>query len=423
MAALARSDQLMHERSPVPGISRNVWWLGVTSFFTDISSEMLYPLVPIFVTAVLGAPAAAVGVIEGIAEGTASFLKLFSGWISDRLGRRRAIVIAGYALSGAAKPLLAAAGPWTVVLLARFADRVGKGVRTSARDALLADSAPPEMRGRAFGFHRSADTLGAVVGPLLAIPLLAASHDQLRLLFVLSVIPAALGLAALCAVRDRPVAPGLPGAPAGPAPRLELGALDPPFRRYLAALGIFALGNSSDAFIILRGRQLGMPLVAIILAYAAYNLIYSLSAYPAGVLSDRVGRRPMVVVGFVFFALVYAGFAVIGAAWQFWALMAIYGVYIGLTDGLTRALAADLSPPETRGTALGWVHMVAGVGALLASLIAGLLWTGVGPAAPFVYGAVMGAIAAACLARVRLGSEGPESTAASSPGPASAPRP
>ncbi|HYM91684.1 MAG TPA: MFS transporter [bacterium] len=404
MTEQALSDGLMHERSPVPGISRNVWWLGVTSFFTDISSEMLYPLVPVFVTAVLGAPAAAVGVIEGIAEGTASFLKLFSGWISDRLGRRRAIVIAGYALSAVAKPLLAAAGPWTVVLLARFTDRVGKGVRTSARDALLADSAPRAGRGRAFGFHRSADTLGAVLGPLLAIPLLAASHDQLRVLFVLSVIPAALGLAALFAVRDRPVPPGPPSAPPAPAPRLAVAALDTPFRRYLAALGIFALGNSSDAFIILRGRQLGMPLVPIILAYAAYNLIYALSAYPAGVLSDRIGRRPMVVAGFVFFAAVYAGFAVIGAAWQFWTLMAIYGVYMGLTDGLTRALAADLSAPEGRGTALGWVHMVAGAGALLASLIAGALWTEVGPSAPFFYGAAMAAIAAAYLARLRLGS-------------------
>ncbi|HTD45984.1 MAG TPA: MFS transporter [bacterium] len=386
-------DDLMHERSPVPGISRNVWWLGLTSFFTDISSEMLYPLVPIFVTVTLGAPAVAVGVIEGAAEATASFLRLFSGWLSDRLGRRRGIVIAGYALSAAAKPLLAAAGSWPVVLAARVADRVGKGVRTSARDALLADSASPETRGRAFGFHRSADTMGAVLGPLLSIPLLAAAHNQIRPLFLLSIVPAGCGLAALFLVRDRPAA-----ARHVSLPRLSYTALDAPFRRYLVVLLIFALGNSSDAFIILRGRQLGLSLTGVILAYAAYNFVYSLSAYPAGILSDRIGRRPMVVAGFAFFAAVYLGFAAAGAPWQFWSLLAVYGLYMGLTDGLTRAMAADLSAPEVRGTALGWVQMVSGAGALAASLVAGALWTEVGPAAPFAYGATLAALAAACLA-------------------------
>jgi len=385
----------------VPGISRNVWWLGLTSFFTDISSEMLYPLVPIFVTVTLGAPAVAVGVIEGAAEATASFLKLFSGWLSDRLGRRRAFVIAGYALSAAAKPLLAGAGSWLVVLAARVADRVGKGVRTSARDALLADSASPETRGRAFGFHRSADTMGAVLGPLLAIPLLAATHDQLRPLFLLSVVPAGCGLAALLLVRDRPMVARQVGIP-----RLSFAVLDARFRRYLVALLIFALGNSSDAFIILRGRQLGLSLTGVILAYAAYNLVYSLSAYPAGILSDRIGRRPMVVGGFAFFAVVYLGFAAAGAPWQFWSLLAVYGLYMGLTDGLTRAMAADLSVPEVRGTALGWVQMVSGAGALAASLVAGVLWTEVGPAAPFAYGAALAAVAAACLAVWKVGPEG-----------------
>jgi len=289
---------LVDERSPVPGVSRNVWWLGVTSFFTDISSEMLYPLIPIFITATLGAPAYAVGVIEGVAEATASFLKLVSGWLSDRLGRRRAIVIAGYGLSAAAKPLLALAGVWGTVLLARFVDRFGKGVRTSARDALLAESAPAALRGRAFGFHRSADTLGAVLGPLLAIPLLAASHERLRALFMFSVIPAGFGLAVLLLVRDRP-------APPRPAPLSlpSLGALSAPLRRYILAILVFALGNSSDAFIILRGRQLGLSLTSVILAYAAYNLVYSLTSLPAGILSDRIGRRRIVVGGLGFFAV------------------------------------------------------------------------------------------------------------------------
>lgn len=393
MATQAVRPPLTEERSPVPGITRNVWWLGVTSFFTDISSEMLYPLVPVFITATLGAPAFAVGLIEGVAESTASFLRLGSGWLSDRLGKRRAIVIAGYALSGAAKPLLAAAGAWTTVLAARFVDRLGKGIRTSARDALLADSAPEAGRGRAFGFHRSADTLGAVLGPVLVIPLLGAVHGRLRAIFLLSVIPAACGVLALLLVRDRPGPPR-----AAPRPLPSWRALSAPLRRYILAVLIFAVGNSSDAFIILRGRQLGLSLAGVILAYATYNLVYSLVSLPAGVLSDRIGRRRMVIGGLGFFALVYLGFALAGAAWEIWALLPVYGLYMGLTDGATRAYAADLAPREARGTALGWMHMVSGAGALVAGIVAGALWTWAGPTAPFLYGAALALLAALWLA-------------------------
>lgn len=392
MAEEAARPALAEERSPVPGISRNVWWLGVTSFMTDISSEMLYPLIPIFITATLGAPAFAVGVIEGAAEATASFVKLFSGWLSDRLGRRKALVVGGYALSAVAKPLLAIAGTWSLVLFARIVDRFGKGVRTSARDALLADSTPNETRGRAFGFHRSADTLGAVLGPLVAIPLLAMVHEHLRTIFILSVIPAGFGLAALWSVRDRP-----PPSHGVVPPRLPWNALNAPLRQYILAMLVFSLGNSSDAFIILRGRQLGLSLVAVILAYAAYNLFYSLTALPAGILSDRIGRRQVVVGGLGFFAAVYLGFALARAPWQVWALLPLYGLYMGLTDGITRAYAADLSVPEMRGTALGWMNMVMGAGTLVASLVAGALWTAVGPAAPFAYGALLAAGAALLL--------------------------
>jgi MFS family permease len=392
MAEEAARVALTEERSPVPGVSRNVWWMGVTSFLTDISSEMLYPLIPIFITVTLGAPALAVGVIEGTAEATASFVKLLSGWLSDRLGRRKALVMGGYALSAAAKPLLALAGTWSLVLFARIVDRFGKGIRTSARDALLADSTPQETRGRAFGFHRSADTLGAVLGPLLAIPLLAVAHERLRTIFILSVIPAGLGLAALWSIRDRPAPPrGVE------LPRLSWGALNAPLRHYILAMLVFALGNSSDAFIILRGRQLGLSLVAVILAYAAYNLIYSVTSLPAGIVSDRIGRRRMIVGGLGFFAAVYLGFALARTPWQMWALLPLYGLYMGLTDGLIRAYAADLSAPEVRGTALGWMNMVTGAGALVASLAAGALWTSIGPAAPFVYGALLAACAALLL--------------------------
>lgn len=384
--------RLAEAASPIAGISRNVWWLGITSFFTDISSEMLYPLVPIFVTAVLGAPAYTVGVIEGVAEGTSSFLRLLSGWLSDRLGRRREIVIAGYALSGAAKPLLAIAGTWGTVLAARFVDRFGKGLRTPPRDALIADSSPAATRGRAFGFHRTADTAGAVVGPLLAIPLLAATHQQLRLLFLFSVIPAAFGLAALVLVQDR-TTPPRPGATALPS----FGDLDAPLRRYILALLVFALGNSSDAFIILKARQVGLSLVGVIVAYAAYNAVYSVVALPAGIVSDRLGRRRIVIAGFMFFAAVYTGFGLARVAWQLWVLLPIYGLYIGMADGATRAYAADLAAPARRGTVLGWVHTVNGAGAVIAGVVAGALWSWIGPAAAFGYGAAAAAIAALLL--------------------------
>jgi MFS family permease len=377
--------------SPVPGISRNVFWLGITSFCTDISSEMVYPLVPVFVTAVVGAPVFALGVIEGVAEGTASLLKLASGWLSDRWGRRRPLVLAGYGLSATAKPLLAVARVWGAVLFARFVDRFGKGIRTAARDALIADSAPVATRGRAFGFHRSADTAGAVLGPLLALPLLAATHDRLRVLFVFAAVPAALGLAALLPVRDRPRLP-VPARLALPA----FAGLGAPARRYLLALGAFAVANSSDTFIILRGRGLGLSLAEVVLAYAAYNLVYSMTAMPAGILSDRVGRRRIVIGGLAFFAAVYLGFALARAPWQFWGLLAVYGIYMGLADGATRAYAVDLAPAAARGTVLGWSHMVGGIGAVAASAIAGGLWTWVAPQAAFLYGAA-GALGALLL--------------------------
>jgi MFS family permease len=331
-------------------------------------------------------------VIEGVAEGTSSFLRLLSGRLSDRLGRRREIVIAGYALSGAAKPLLAIAGTWGTVLAARFVDRFGKGLRTPPRDALIADSSPAATRGRAFGFHRTADTAGAVVGPLLAIPLLAATHQQLRLLFLFSVIPAAFGLAALVLVQDR-TTPPRPGATALPS----FGDLDAPLRRYILALLVFALGNSSDAFIILKARQVGLSLVGVIVAYAAYNAVYSVVALPAGIVSDRLGRRRIVIAGFMFFAAVYTGFGLARVAWQLWVLLPIYGLYIGMADGATRAYAADLAAPARRGTVLGWVHTVNGAGAVIAGVVAGALWSWIGPAAAFGYGAAAAAIAALLL--------------------------
>jgi len=382
---------LESEPSPIPGISRNVFVLGLVSLCTDASSEMIYPLIPLFLLGTLRAPVAVLGVIEGLAEATASVLKGVSGWVSDRVGRRRPLVIAGYGLAAVTKPLLALALGWPLVLTARVLDRFGKGLRGSPRDALIADSTDPAFRGRAFGFHRSADQAGAVIGPLLALPLLALFHENYRALFTVAFLPAALGVIALTAVREtgRRPAPGAP--PAG----FRLRDAAPAFRRFLGVTLLFALGNSSDTFLILRARQLGLEAHEIMLLYAAFNLTYALSAYPAGVLSDRIGRKRVLVSGFGVFALVYFGFGLAAGRAAVWPLFLVYGLYQGLTDGTARAFVVDLVGPAHRATALGFYATATGLAAFPASLFAGLLWQRLGPAAPFYYGALTAALAAA----------------------------
>ncbi|HEY1204435.1 MAG: MFS transporter [Bryobacteraceae bacterium] len=379
------------EPSPVPGVSRNVFILGLVSLATDASSEMIYPLVPLFLTSVLGAPVAIVGVIEGLAEATASVLKGVSGWLSDRIGRRRPLVLAGYGLAAISKPLLALATGWPLVLAARVLDRFGKGVRNSPRDALIGDSSPEGLRGRAFGFHRATDQIGAVIGPLLALALLALFHQNLRALFVAAFVPAALGVAILTAVRETGRGPSPDAAP----PRFRLRGTPAAFRRFLAVMLLFTLGNSSDMFLILRARQLGIGTGAVVLLFAVYNAVYAAASYPAGVISDRIGRKRVMVAGLAVFALVYAGFGLARGPGWVWLLFAVYGLYQGLTDGTSRALVVDLVSPGLRATALGVYAMATGLAALPASVIAGLLWQKVGPAAPFLYGAATAALACA----------------------------
>ena len=380
-----------HEPSPVPGVSRNVFILGLVSLATDASSEMIYPLVPLFLTRVLGAPIAVVGLIEGLAEATASALKGVSGWLSDRIGRRRPLVLAGYGLAAIAKPLLALAAGWPLVLAARVLDRFGKGVRGAPRDALIGDSSPERLRGRAFGFHRATDQIGAVIGPLLALALLAFFHQNLRALFIAAFVPAAVGVAILTAVRETGRGP----SPAVALPGIRLRGTPGAFRRLLAIMLLFTLGNSSDMFLILRAQQLGMGTGAVVLLFAVYNAVYAAASYPAGALSDRIGRRRVMMAGLAVFALVYAGFGLVRGPGWLWLLFAVYGLYQGLTDGTSRALVVDLVSPELRGTALGVYAMVTGLAALPASVIAGLLWQRVSPAAPFLYGAAMAALACA----------------------------
>ena len=382
--------------SPVPGVKRPVFILGIVSFLTDVSSEMVYPLVPLFLTSVLGAPVAAVGLIEGVAEGAASLFKTVGGWASDRLRLRRPLVFAGYAVSAVAKPLLAAAYVWPVALLVRFGDRTGKGVRTAPRDALVADVTPPEMRGRAFGFHRAADTLGAVAGPAVALGLLAAFADNFRLIFILAFLPAVAALAIVPLVKERPPAP----APAGAA-RMAWRELGSGFYVFLGISLVFALGNSSDVFLLLRAKDVGLSNSEVVLSYMLFNVVYAVLAMPAGIISDRVGRRSVISGGFAVFAMVYLGFALADRGAVIWPLFAVYGVHMALTEGVGRAFVADFVPSERRATALGLYQGAMGGMILLSSVIAGVLWDAVDPAAPFFLGAAT-ALAALALLLVAL---------------------
>ena len=375
---------------PTPRLGRNVIALGVVSFFTDVSSEIIYPLLPIFLSQVLGASAGAVGLIEGAAESTAALLKLASGWWSDRVRHRKPLVVAGYALATLARPLVAIAQSVGQVVAIRVSDRVGKGIRTSPRDALIADSVDPTIRGRAFGFHRASDHAGAVVGPLLAFALLKWEGISLRPLFLIAAIPGVIALVVLIvAVRDVPRA-----TPSSEAAVPDLTTpLSRRFWAYLVVLLVFTLGNSTDAFLILRASQLGVTPALIPILWAMLHVIKSASSTPGGALSDRVGRKPPIVAGWAIYAAVYLLFGLATETWHAWALFAVYGVYFGLTEGVEKALVADLVPPTRRGAAFGWYNLAIGLAALPASLIFGALWDAQGPRTAFAFGAAAAAAA------------------------------
>ncbi|HEY3379027.1 MAG TPA: MFS transporter [Armatimonadota bacterium] len=389
------TGERVYQSGPFAGLTGNVIRLGLVSFFADISSEMLYPLTPIFLATVLHAPVAVIGVIEGVAEATASLLKTVSGRLSDLSGRRRPYVLAGYTLSAIGKPLIALAQAWPLVLVARVADRFGKGLRTSPRDALLADSIPAASRGKAFGWHRAMDTMGAVLGPLLALFLVSLTHNDLRLIFKLAFIPGIIGAALVFFVREhrRPAKVTTP-------PSLRFAALPPTFRSYLIAWGIFSLANSSDVFLILRAKSLGFSTTLVIILYALYNVIYAAASPSLGHLSDRIGRQRVLMGGLLIFALVYLGFAVAGAPWHIWVLFTIYGLYTAATDGVGKAFAVDLVPANIRASGLGMLATVTGLATVVASSVAGVLWTVVGVWAAFAYGALGALLCALMLARL-----------------------
>jgi MFS family permease len=367
------------------------------SFLTDVSSDMTYPLLPLFLFTVLGASATAVGAIEGAAETTAALLKLASGWWSDRVSRRKPLVLGGYTLASVVRPLIGLARSAGQVFAIRVADRVGKGIRTSPRDALIADSVDPRIRGRAFGFHRAADNAGAVVGPLLAFAFLRWGGLHLRTVFLLTAIPGALAVAMLLfGVREVPRA-------APPSRERRLDFKTPLGRRFWAYLGVlllFTLGNSTDAFLLLRAGQLGVAAAMVPILWAMLNFVKSAASTPGGILSDRIGRKPLIVAGWLVYAAVYFAFGRAGSAWHAWALFAVYGLYFGLTEGVEKALVADLVPEDRRGAAFGWYNLALGIGALPASLLFGFLWDHWSSRLAFDFGALVALTAAAGLALV-----------------------
>ena len=388
-------------------LPRNIWAVSLTSFFMDISSEMVTNLLPLFLSNVLGVRTSLIGVIEGLAESLASLLKLFSGWLSDKLQGRKWIAVAGYALSALSKPFFYFANSWGVVAAVRWVDRVGKGIRTAPRDALVADSVDESQRGLAFGLHRAADTGGAVVGLLVAIGAVwLAQKNQIvlgagtfRKVVLISLIPAFLAVLALALLaKDVPLKNGKS------LPKFAFKSLGKPFTRFLLIVGLFELGNSSDAFLALRAQERGISVLGVLGMLVVFNIVYALVSTPAGSLSDRIGRKRMVVGGWLLYALIYLGFGLAQNGLQIWGLYAFYGFYYGLTYGTTKALVADVVPENLRGTAFGTYNAVLGVLDLPASIIAGLLWQGAfnwegfGPGAPFIFGAFLALIAALMLA-------------------------
>jgi MFS family permease len=404
---MTTSSEKPSEPKGLRGLPRNVWAVSLTSFFMDISSEMVINILPLFLSEVLGIKTNIIGIIEGVAEGTASIIKLFSGWLSDKLRNRKWLAVTGYSLSALAKPLFYIAHSWGVVAGARWGDRVGKGIRTAPRDALVADSITPEKRGLAFGFHRAADTAGAMLGMVIALVVVWAMQSAagdlkehtFRVLVLISLIPAVLAVLSL-ALGAQEVAV----TKQRPAPKFAFMSLGKPFMIFITIVGLFTLGNSADAFLVLRAKDRGLSVMGILGMLITFNLIYTLISTPAGSLSDRIGRRRLIIGGWLVYALIYLGFGLAQTGWQIWALYAVYGVYYGMAYGTATAMVADLVPEDVRGTAYGTYNAVIGFLAIPSSLIAGVLWQGAfswkgfGAPAPFIFGAVLALSAAVWMA-------------------------
>lgn len=395
------------DRVRIKDLPRNIWAVSLTSFFMDISSEMVINILPLFLSNVLGVKTNIIGLIEGIAEATASLLKMVSGWLSDKLKTRKWLAVLGYGISAISKPFFYFANSWGAVAAIRWADRVGKGVRTAPRDALVADSIEEKQRGLAFGFHRAADTLGAVMGLVVAalvVWLTQRSSGLLtagtfRFIVLLSLVPAFLAVISLI-VGSKDV----PAESKHSLPRISFKTLGKDFAIFMAIVSLFDIGNSSDAFLTLRAQERGVSVLGILVMLIVFNLVYTLISTPAGILSDRIGRKKIIIGGWFIYALVYLGFGLAQQAWHIYVFYIIYGIYYGLTYGTIKAMVADIVPVELRGTAYGTYNGIMGILDFPASLIAGILWQGVGnwggfgPSAPFLFGA-----GTACLAAILFG--------------------
>jgi MFS family permease len=364
--------------------------LGVVSFLTDASSDMIYPILPLFLSQVLGSSMLFIGLVEGVAESTASILKIFSGWLSDRWGKRKLLVGIGYSLAAVSKPILSVTTAGWQVLGLRFVDRLGKGIRTSPRDALIADSSPHQSRGLSFGFHRAMDSAGAVAGPLLAFMLLPLINQSYRILFLIASVPAVLAVLTLVVlVKEKKDTRGKSTGWKG----IKISRFDSKFKIFILGVALFSLGNSSDAFLFLRAKGLGVSLVYIPLLWLVLHLVYTLISSPAGALSDRIGRKNLIVFGLFVYVLVYLGFAFAARSLHAWILFGLYGLYYGMANGAMRAFVADLVNQEKRATAFGIYHGAVGFTALPASLIFGWLWQSAGEPVAFGFGALLAFVA------------------------------
>ncbi len=388
----------MQDQSKEKVLNPTVVQLGLVSLFADISSEMLYPITPIFLTTVLGASMTSVGFVEGFAEAVASLLKTYSGAWSDRISRRTPFVAAGYFLSAIGKPIIGFSTGWTQVLFARSLDRTGKGLRTAPRDALLAEAVSSRLRGAAFGWHRAMDTLGAAIGPLFAIFYLSLEGQNLRQIYYWALIPGLIAVGISLLVKEKKAETKKERSPIR---FFDFGSFSSPFKTYLGAWTLFSLTNSSDVFLLMKAKAEGIGLTEIILLYCGYNLVYSVFSPYFGALSDRIGRKGLLVSGLLVFAAVYLGFSFATAHWHFWILFGVYGTYMAATDGVGKALAVDLIESSRKATGLGALGTVTGISTVFASTIAGLLWDHFGALSTFIYGASGAFLAAVVLIQVK----------------------
>ena len=390
-------------RKKIFGLHPNVFFMGITSLLTDIGSELIFTLIPLFLSNILGATSTVVGLVGGISESADSFFRIASGWFSDKIGKRKLLAVLGYGFSALAKPFMLLANSWGAVAGIRFGDRVGKGVRTASRDALIADSVSANERGRGFGLHRAMDTSGAVIGLVIAAIIIYlipgdGFHLELRAyhwMVIIGVIPSVLAVVILATmVREKKQSPAATSGTKKDEPSItKTTPFSLQFKIFLVIIGLFTLGNSSDFFLILEAQHIDTPLIQVVLMLVLFNATYSLISMPMGILSDKLGRKRVIAVGWLIYGLVYLGFALATNIWQIWLLFALYGIYYGICEGVAKAFVADLVPVERRGTAYGLYNGIVGIMALPASLIAGVLWDVFNPAATFYFGAGLALLA------------------------------